>query len=72
MAEEEIDEGLRRLTTGKRGDNKAKLNAIKMQINIRKKVLNQNIPAKYGAFFQGGKQFTLNEMTEQLKAILSI
>ena len=68
----EVELGLGRLTTGKRGENKPKLDAIKTQINFRKKVLSQNIPAKYGNFSQGGKQFTLAEMTERLKAIVSI
>ena len=69
---EAVELGLGRLTTGKRGENKPKLDAIKTQINFRKKVLSQNIPAKYGNFSQGGKQFTLAEMTERLKAIVSI
>ena len=70
-SEEAVEAGLERLTTGKRGENKVKLDAIKTQINFRKKVLNQNIPAMYGSFSQAGKQFSLQEMTERLKAIVS-
>ena len=36
---EAVELGLGRLTTGKRGENKPKLDAIKTQINFRKKVL---------------------------------
>ena len=71
-SEEAVAAGLARLTTGKRGENKIKLDAIKTQINFRKKVLNQNIPAQYGTFSQAGKQFSLAEMTERLKAIVSL
>ena len=42
---EAVELGLGRLTTGKRGENKPKLDAIKTQINFRKKVMSQIIPA---------------------------
>ena len=63
---EDVEAGLGRLSTGKRADSKVKLNAIKTQINFRKKILNQNIPAKYGNFSQAGKQFSLEEMMARL------
>ena len=69
---ESVDAGLQRMTTGGRGDNKLKLDAIKAQINYRKKVMSQTIPGKYANFSQAGKRFSLAEMTQRLKEIVSI
>lgn len=66
-----VDSGLERLTTGKRGENKLKLEGIKSQIHYRKKVMSQNVPAKYGNFSQAGKSFSLAEMTQRLKDLVS-
>ena len=68
---ESIDVGLERVTTRRRGD-KVKLDAIKSQILYRKKVLGKTIPAKSGNFSQGGKNFSLAEMTQRLKSIVSL
>ena len=68
---ESIDVGLERVTTGRRG-NKVKLDAIKSQILYRKKVLGKTIPEKSGNFSQGGKNFSLAEMTQRLKSIVSL
>ena len=68
---EAIDSGLQQLTAGRRGD-KVKMDAIKAQINYRKKVLGQNFPAKSGNFSEAGKSFSLHEMTQRLKAIASL
>ena len=67
-----VDDGLAELTSGRRGDNKAKLEAVKNQISFRKKVLNQNIPASLGNFSLAGKQHSLDEMVNKLKAILAL
>ena len=65
-----VDDGLAKLTTGKRGDNKVKLEADKNQISFRKKVLHQNFPAALGNFSLAGELYTLGEMIDKLKAIL--
>ena len=70
--EVDVEAVLGLLSTGKRGENKLKLDAIKTQINFRKKVLNQNIPAKYGNFSHAGKHFSLDEMAGRLKAIIAL
>ena len=69
---ESVDAGLQRMTTGGRGDNKLKLDAIKSQINYWKKVMSQNIPGKYANFSQAGKSFSLVEMMQRLKEIVSL
>ena len=67
-----VDAGLAKFSTGKRGEGKHKLDAIKVQINFRKKVLNQKFPAKMANFSQGGVQFSLLEMIEKLKQIIAL
>ena len=52
------DDGLAKLTTGKRGDSKVKPEAVKNQVSFRKKVLHQNFPALLGNFSPTGKQYT--------------
>ena len=46
------------------------LDVFMTQINFQKTVLNQNIPTEYRAFSQGGKQFSLTEMTERLIIVI--
>ena len=48
------------------------MDAIKAQINYRKKVLGQNFPAKSANFSEAGKSFSLHEMTQRLKTIASL
>ena len=48
------------------------MDAIKAQINYRKKVLGQNFAAKSCNFSEAGKSFLLHEMTQRLKAIASL
>ena len=47
------------------------MDAIKAQINYRKKVLGQNFAAKSCNFSEAGKSFLLHEMSQRLKAIAS-
>ena len=72
-SEEAVEEGLKKLTTGKRGDNKLQLEAIKDQINFRKKVLQQSFESpKVTSFSQGGVAFTLSEMIVKMKNIVAV
>ena len=50
--EEAVDKELAKLTTGRWGDQKLKLDALKTQILFRKKNLRQPFPAKLGAFLK--------------------
>ena len=61
----------RHVRIGRRGD-KVKMDAIKAQINYRKKVLGQNFAAKSCNFSEAGKSFLLHEMSQRLKAIASL
>ena len=63
MKTQDAVEGLERLKTGKRGDQKVLLDAVKTQISFRKKNLSQEIPAKLGSFSQDKKAYSLEEMT---------
>ena len=69
---EEVDEQIQKMTTGSRGDTKAKLEAIKTQISFRKKVYDQRFPAKLGNFSSGGKPHTLDDMVTRLKEIIAL
>ena len=69
---EEADDRLRKLSLGRRGGQKLKLEALKTQINFRKKNLRQPFPAKLGAFSQGGKAFSVEELTQKLKEIINL
>ena len=72
VTEDMIDAGLKRLLTGKRGENTAMVGAIKTQIAFRKKVLGQNIPAKLGNFSESGKARSLDELKQNLKQIAAL
>ena len=67
-----VDEGLAKLKTGKRGEQKALLDAVKTQISFRKKNLSQEIPAKLSSFSHDKKTFSLEEMTQKLKQIVQL
>ena len=69
---EAVDEGLEKLKTGKRGDQKALLDAVKTQISFRKKNLSPDIPAKLSCFSHDKKAFSLKEMTQRLKQIAQL
>ena len=70
---EAIDESLQKMSMGKRGEVKIQLDAIKDQINFRKKVLQQKFKsAKMASFSQNGVQFSLDEMIVKLKNIVSL
>ena len=58
---EDIDAAVARLTTGRRGDNKLKLEAIKLQIRFRQKVICQKIPDKKGNFSAAVSPFHFNK-----------
>ena len=62
---EAVDEGLEKLKTGKRGEQKALLDAVKTQISFRKKNLSPDIPAKLSCFSH-------EEMTQRLKQIAQL
>ena len=68
---EDIDAALARLTTGRRGDNKLKLEAIKLQIRFRQKVICQKIPDKMGNFSAAGKPFSPEQMIQRVKSIVT-
>ena len=68
---EAVDKGLQRPATGKRGEARFQLEAIKDQINFRKKVMQQNFTQREGAFSQNGVAFSQVEMTEKLNKIIS-
>ena len=68
---EEVDAALVQLTTGKRSDNKAKLEAIKLQIRFRHKVISQTFSDKMGNFSAAGKAFSLEEMMQRIRAIVT-
>ena len=70
--EEAVDEELAKLTTGRRGDQKLKLDALKTRISFRKKNLRQPFPAKLGAFSQAGRAYSVVEMTQKLKDIIKL
>ena len=70
--EEAVDEELAKITSGRRGDQKLKLDALKTQISFRKKNLRQPFPAKLGAFSQAGRAFSVAEMTQKLKDIIKL
>ena len=67
---DDVDAALARLTTGRRGDNKVKLEAIKLQIRFRQKVICQKLD-KMGNFSAGGKAFSLEEMIQRVKSIVT-
>ena len=67
-----VDEGLEGLKTGKRGEQKVLLDAVKTQISFRKKNLSQEIPAKLGSFSQDKKAFSHEEITQRLKNIVQL
>ena len=67
-----VDEGLEKLTTGKRGEQKLKLDALKTQISFRKKSLGQQIPAKLGCFSSNGKALSFEELAVKLKEIIAM
>ena len=70
--EESVDEELVKLTSGRRGEQKIKLDALQTQISFRKKNLRQSFPAKLGAFSQAGRAFSVTEMTKKLKDIIKL
>ena len=53
------------------GDNKLKLVAIKLQIRFRQKVIWQKIPDKMGNFSAAGKPFSLEQMIQRVKSIVT-
>ena len=67
-----VDEGLEKLKTGKRGEQKALLDAVKTQISFCKKNLSPDIPSKQGCFSHDKKAFSLEEMTQRLKQIAQL
>ena len=69
---EAVDEGLEKLKTGKRGEQKALLDAVKTQISFRKKNLSPDILAKLSCFSHDKKAFSLEEMTQRLKQIAQL
>ena len=72
-SEQAVDDCLKKLTTGKRGDNKLQLEAIKDQINFRKKVLQQSFESpKVTSFSQAGVAFTLAQMVVKMKNIVVV
>ena len=69
---EAVDEGLKKLKTGTRGEQKVMLDAVKIQISFRKKNLSQEIPAKLSCFSQDKKAFSLADLTQRLKTIVQL
>ena len=69
---EAVDEGLEKLKTGKRGEQKALLDAVKTQIFFRKKNLSPDIPAKLSCFSHDKEAFSLEEMMQRLKQIAQL
>ena len=70
--DQEVDEGFAKLVTTPRNINKVKLDAIKTQINHRKKVLKQKFPTSCGFFSQNNVAFSLDEMIAKLKFVISL
>ena len=69
--EEAVNE-VAKITSGRRGDQKLKLYALKTQISYCKKSLHQPFPAKLGAFSQAGCAFSVAEMTQKPKDIIKL
>ena len=68
-----VDEGLERMSTGRRGEERAKLQAVKDQINFRKKVLKKKFDsAKLTSFSENGVAFSLEELVAKLKVIVQM
>lgn len=68
-----VDEGLGKMSTGKRGDERAKVQAVKDQINFRKKVLKQKFEsAKLTSFSENGVAFFLEELVTKLKVVVQM
>ena len=68
-----VDEGLGKMSTGKRGDERAKVQAVKDQVNFRNKVLKQKFEsAKLISFSENGVAFSLEELVSKLKVIVQI
>jgi hypothetical protein len=67
----DVGEGLKKLKLGERSDDKRKLDAIKVQLQYRRKVLQQKVTdAKLWCFSEGKLNFTVTQMTEKLKIVI--
>ena len=68
-----VDKGLGKMSTGKRGDERANVQAVKCQINFRKKVLKQKFEsAKLTSFSENGVAFSLEELVTKLKVVVQM
>ena len=72
-SDEAVDEGLNRLSTGKRGENRLKLDAVKDQINYRRRYMQHKFDSpKMTSFSENGVALSVDQLIIKLKVIIQL